>query len=137
MTFTVMSSDLVAFELKSASSSRLRYAIPAGGGVSLPFLFAPGDHDVEVVDNTVAQTGGQSYSITPAITSANLAACNPVGLFEPGVMASLMLAASDCAGISAGTSSDRFFTYALTGQTLTVTMASAAFDPLLRVLNGQ
>jgi len=123
--------------VKSALSSRDRIGYPTGSSVSLPFLIAPGDHDIEVVDNTAGFPGGQSYTLTATATSPNLPSCGPVTLFETGVVAALTLAATDCAGITAGTSSDRFYTWALTGQTITATMSSTAFDPYLRVLSGQ
>jgi hypothetical protein len=136
LTFNVSSSNLVALEVKSASSSRDRIAFAASGGTSLPFLVAPGDHDVEVVDNTVGLLGGQTYTLTATPVSPDLASCGPVTMFETGVVATLTLAATDCAGITPLTKSDRFYTWALTGQTIVVTMSSSAFDPFVRVLSG-
>jgi hypothetical protein len=92
---------------------------------------------VEVIDNSAAQSGGQSYSITATPVASDLASCAPLGMFETGVTASLVLAASDCPGTAPPTKSDRFYTWALTGQTITVTMGSAAFHPVVRVLSGQ
>jgi len=135
--FSLTTNNAVALEVKSALSSRDVIGYPAGSSMSLPFLVAPGDHDVEVVDNVTGFPGGQSYTLTATSTSADLASCGPVTLFETGVVAALNLAATDCTGITAGAKSDRFYTWALTGQTITVTMSSSAFDPYLRVLAGQ
>ena len=136
VTFDVTSSNSVGVELKSANSSRTRVTYSSSGGVSLPFLLAPGDHDVEVADGTVGLLGGQTYSLTVTPASANLASCGPVGMYETGVVAALTLAATDCTGVAPVTRSDRFYTWALTGQTIVATMSSAGFDPFLRVLDG-
>ncbi|HTL05297.1 MAG TPA: PPC domain-containing protein [Gemmatimonadales bacterium] len=135
--FNLASSNTVVIELKSQLSSRTKITSPPGGGVSIPFLLAPGDHDVEVADGTAGLLGGQSYTLTATTASANLASCAPVGMYETGVVANLLLAATDCTGIAPVTRSDRFYTWALTGQTLVATMSSGAFDPFLRVLAGQ
>ncbi len=137
LAFNLTTNNPVNVEVKSALSSRDVIAYPSGSSVSLPFLMAPGDHDVEVADALTGFPAGQSYTLTATASSANLGSCGPVAMFETGVVASLTLAASDCPGITAGTTSDRFYTWALTGQTLTVTMSSSAFDPYLRVLAGQ
>jgi pre-peptidase len=137
LAFNVVSSNQVVVELKSASSSRHRIVYAPAGGVSIPYLIAPGDHDVELVDNTVGFPGGQTYALTATQVSPNLGSCAPVGMYETGVLALLNLAATDCTGIAPVTKSDRFFTWALTGQTIVATLSSTAFDPFLRVLNGQ
>jgi hypothetical protein len=127
----------VVVELKNATSSRTRIGYAPSGGVTQPYLLAPGDHDVEVVDGTAGLGAGQTYSLTATAVSADLASCGPVLMFETGVVAALNLAVTDCTGIVPVTKSDRFYTWALTGQTIVVTMSSSAFDPFLRVLNGQ
>ena len=135
--FNLTTNNPVNLDVKSALSSRDVIGFPAGSSMSLPFLMAPGDHDVEVADAVPGFPAGQSYTLTVTASSANLASCGPVTMFETGVVAVLNLAATDCSGITAGTRSDRFYTWALTGQTITVTMSSSAFDPYLRVLADQ
>jgi hypothetical protein len=137
LVFNLTTNNPVNLEVKSALSSRDVIGFPAGSAMSLPFLIAPGDHDVEVADAAPGFPAGQSYTLTATPSSANLASCGPVTMFETGVVAALNLAATDCSGITAGTKSDRFYTWALTGQTITVTMSSSAFDPYLRVLADQ
>jgi pre-peptidase len=137
LAFNVTSSNSVGVDLKSATSSRHRIGNAPAGGVSIPYLIAPGDHDVELVDATVGFPGGQTYSLTATQVSPNLGSCAPVGMYETGVVAVLNLAATDCAEIIPGVKSDRFYTWALTGQTIVATMSSTAFDPFLSVLSGQ
>jgi hypothetical protein len=137
LTFNLTSSNSVVVELKSQLSSRTRITSAPGGGVSLPFLLAPGDHDVEVADGTAGLAGGQSYTLTATPASGDLASCGPVLLYETGVVATLTLATTDCNEIVPGLHTDRFYTWALTGQTIVATMSSTAFDPLLRVLSGK
>ena len=134
--FDITTSNPVIVDLKNPVNTRLRIAAAAGTSVSQSYLWATGDHDVEVVDNTPGLTGGQTYTLTPSAVSPNLAGCDAVGLFETGVTASLQLAATDCPG-TAAPKSDRFYTFALTGQTIVATMSSSAFDPYLRVLSGR
>jgi len=139
--FDVTTSGALIVELKAFNAPSARIGYPAGSSFSLPFLLPnlgiDVDYAVDVADNQPGLPGGQSYTLTATSVSADQPSCGPVILFDSGIVAALTLAATDCAGITAGTKSDRFYLWLLGGQTVTATMSSSAFDPYLRVLPGQ
>ncbi len=130
--FRTSSSSLIGLGLKEAGLSRWR-ASASGLATSSPFLLPQGNIQVDVFDRTGA---GATYSITVIAASPDLAGCGAV-VGAWGFSASLQLAPSDCPGLSAGTRSDLIRVVVQTNQTLTATMTSTAFDPLLRIYRGQ
>ncbi len=106
----------------------------APGGSSLVLFMGPDTYNVDVIDGT-GGSGGQSYGITVATVSPNFGSCD-TGLAFGGASVTLQLAGTDCAGITAGTKSDRTYVVLGAGQTITVTMSATAFDPHLRLLAG-
>ena len=139
--FDLTTTGALIVELKAHDAPSTRIGYPAGSSFSLPFLLpnlgVDVDYEVDVADNQPGLPGGQSYTLTATSVSADQPSCGPVILFDSGIVAALTLTATDCAGITAGTRSDRFYLWLLGGQTVTATMSSSGFDPYLRVLPGQ
>ncbi|NOT08432.1 MAG: hypothetical protein HOP28_09530 [Gemmatimonadales bacterium] len=133
---THTTNNFIYISVKEPVFTRLFFTITSTSGTSTAVLTGAGTYDLEVVDNTAAQGAGQVYSIAVVPASPNLAIC--AGIFgQNGANAQLMLAGSDCAGTTAGTRSDRIFSGLGAGQTMTVTMSSTAFDPVLKLFTGQ
>ncbi len=116
---------------------QLNYLAAFGGAPASigPLLLGAGTYDVLVGD--YAATGvTRSYQLSFTPVSPNPSGCAPILPSSGPLSMTLTLTTADCAGTTAGTRSHRGWIVLSSGQTVTITMASAAFDPLLKVLSG-
>lgn len=106
---------------------------------TLPILVAPGTYEIDVSDWFLGNVP------TPRTSQVTVSEANPVfgDVCEAGFWASggltigLNLSANNCVGTTPGTRSHRLYIPIARGQTMTVTMASTAFDPILRLRGSQ
>lgn len=108
-----------------------------GGGTSarLRILTSPGD--LLAIANSSAERQTGAYTFGVSAWSGDVAACESTVWLVPGpAVFPQTLAATDCA-LTGGFLADGIFFFGEPGRTYTITMASAAFDPVLRLVNGQ
>ena len=100
-----------------------------------PLLLGAGTYDV-LVGDAAFNGATRSYSVKFAAISPNPVGCKAVFPNSGPVTMTMLLSVSDCPGTTPGKFSHRATLILGTGQSVTVTMASAAFDPLVNVLSG-
>lgn len=100
-----------------------------------PLLLGAGTYTVLVGDDN-GSGNTRNYTVTFAATSPSPVGCQPIFPASSAIDITLTLSASDCAGTTANTRSHRAWIILGTGQSVTITMASSVFDPLLKVIPG-
>jgi hypothetical protein len=108
-----------------------------GGGTSarLRLLASPGDLLALANSSLERQTGAYTFGVSA--WSGDVTACESTAWLIPGpAVFPQTLAATDCA-LTGGFLADGIFFFGEPGRTYTITMASSAFDPVLRLVNGQ
>jgi hypothetical protein len=104
-------------------------------GTAGPVLLGAGSYDIDVVDAFNALLP-LSYTLVLSPTSPNPGSCKAITAPADPIIIGLMLSAADCAGTTAGTRSQRVEIVLAPGQTVTATMASTEFDPLMKLILG-
>lgn len=126
--------NFIAWRLPDAQVNYYGQPIGVAPVTTFPIIWGPGTYTVMVGD--ASGTGEQrNYSLRVDATPAQPAGCSTILAYGP-VNTSLALTNGDCPGTAAGTFSHRIALLVSPGQTVTVTMASAAFDPVVRLLAG-
>lgn len=100
-----------------------------------PLLLGAGTYDIFIGDYAASGvTRSYQFAFTPIFP--NPSGCTPILPSSGPLHVTLTLHTSDCAGTTAGTRSHRAWIVLSSGQTVTVTMQSTAFTPLIKMLRG-
>ncbi|MGH7593174.1 MAG: hypothetical protein ACRELE_04920, partial [Gemmatimonadales bacterium] len=100
-----------------------------------PLLLGAGTYTVLVGDDN-GSGNTRNYTVTFTATPPSPVGCQPIFPASSALSITLALTSLDCAGTAPNTLSHRAWIILGTGQSVTVTMASSAFDPLINVISG-
>jgi hypothetical protein len=121
---SVAADAYVAYDNNGAGSTNPRVRV----------LTSPGELVVYANSRLERQTGAYTFAVTA--WSGDVAACESTAWIVPGASVfPQTLAATDCA-LTGGFLADGLWMFGEPGRTYTITMASGAFDPVLRLVNG-
>lgn len=126
--------DFIAWRLPDEQVNYYSQTVGVAPVTTPPILFGPGPYTIMVGDAS-GTNATRNYSLLVSSASAQPVGCSNILAYGP-VNATLSLTAADCAGTTPATYSHRVSVVVGAGQTLTVTMSSTAFDPLVKLLLG-
>lgn len=126
--------NFIAWRLPDAQVNYYGQAIGVAPVTTFPILWGPGTYTVMVGDASGTNIP-RDYTLQVDATPAQPSGCGTILAYGP-VNTSLTLTNADCPGTVASTYSHRIALLLSTGQTVTVTMSSTSFDPLVRLLAG-